>query len=444
MNITVQDYPGLRRDDGLSTVCLSGDGIPQGTRLDIDFANMRAHVATPPPVALDFLLVASACYASDKLMNRRDTPDRWTRDFAITVPVSDPDLWRGAAKYLQDALAFLSGDHWELDFVPLKGQLYRRPPWRKKTTLPLRVFQPDAVCLFSGGLDSLAGTIDLLEGHTKPRVLLISHYDAPAGEQVDLLAPMRAPYPGRVRQARARIRLDPVAGVEATLRTRSLVFLALGLCAAAGTGQEVPLYAYENGHIALNVPLTPSRAGSCSTRTMHPYFLDTVVGAVRQVGIGNAVIRPYEMKTKGECVMQCGNRTLLRELSRLSVSCSHPSRKQHWLRKEARNCGYCFPCLIRRGALHKAGWDSGDDYGIDVCAGEISPRIAEDSGDDLRAVLSFLSERRNVQDLASDILRVASVSDLSGSASMVNRGADEIRTLFGDKGNAEIRLDAGI
>src|SRR5437899_6888873 len=97
--------------------------------------------------------------------------------------------------------------------------------------------------------------------------------------------------------------------------------------------------------------LTPSRAGSCSTRTMHPFFLNSLAAALVQVGITNKVINPLELKTKGECANQCLNQTLMAETHESTVSCSHSSRRQDWKRKSASNCGYCVPCLVRRAAL---------------------------------------------------------------------------------------------
>ena len=443
MNIVVQDAPAKRRDDGLSSLSLSLPEQGRHSRVDIGIDDLARLCPKLGPLALDFLLIASACYTADKLVERSATFDCWTRHFEMLIPVSDPDAWSAVAEPLAEALGFLSSDQWEFTFSRLNASLYRSPRRRRRRTLDM-FGRPDAVCLFSGGLDSLTGAIDLLEMPAKPRVLLVGHYDAPTGEQVDLFGPIRQYYRHRVRQVRTRIRLDPVAGDEATLRSRSLVFLALGICAAQAHGPDIPLYAYENGHIALNIPLTPSRAGACSTRTMHPYFLDRIVSVLNAVGIANPVVRPYELKTKGECVIECRNPGLLRSMVDLSVSCSHASRRQNWIRLEARNCGYCVPCMIRRGALHKAGIDAGEAYGFDVCAGELLPDYEGESANDLRAMLDFLRQDKNVDTLASEIQRVATVSDLAQRATMLGRGFSEIRALIKDKGVPRIRIAAGL
>lgn len=443
MKFEIQDFPNQRRPDGLSTLRITAEG-GTATRLDIGIDELARHCLQLTVPALDFLVIAGACYAVDKLVDRSRSVDRWTRELSLTIPVADPDRWRAVGPGLEETLAFLSGDIWDLTFVALGRPLYRRPRRRRSRTMPALVFQPEAVCLFSGGLDSSAGSIELLEMEPPLRVLLVGHYDAPTGEQTVVGDRIRQQYPGRVRLARTRIRLDPVAGEEATLRTRSLLFFALGLLAAAGRGPNVPVYAFENGHIALNVPLTPSRAGSCSTRTMHPYFVDRLVSILEDIGIRNPVHRPYEFKTKGETLSQSRNQENLRSLAGQSVSCSHAARKQHWVRKGANNCGYCVPCLIRRAAMHSMGWDDGHQYGVDVCAEELRLDDPGDSADDLRAVVAFLRQRKSHQELAFEIRRISSIENEWEHAGVVERGADEIRTLLRQKGSRALLDSANL
>src|SRR4051812_27593333 len=68
--------------------------------------------------AYDALLVAAAVEFADKAQKRR--AHFWPRDFQLSVPVHDVALWtngrvRGT---LLDALAFLTGDAWNIDFHP--------------------------------------------------------------------------------------------------------------------------------------------------------------------------------------------------------------------------------------------------------------------------------------------------------------------------------------
>ena len=85
-----------------------------------------------------------------------------------------------------------------------------------------------AAVLFSGGLDSLVGAIDMLEAGS--RLLLVSHYDFGqlASLQQGLAAALTAHYgPERVQHLAIRVQFPEAP--ELSLRSRSLLFLALGL-----------------------------------------------------------------------------------------------------------------------------------------------------------------------------------------------------------------------
>ena len=59
------------------------------------------------------------------------------------------------------------------------------------------------------------------------------------------------------------------------------------------------------------------------------------------------------------------NRSLLHALLPYTISCAHPVASR-WKKSRQGNCGYCFPCLMRRAACHGAGWDDGREYLYDA------------------------------------------------------------------------------
>ena len=202
---------------------------------------------------------------------RRAAPDAWTRQITLHLPVS-PD-WLPLAPRLSRLLNFLTGDDWTLKLreasldLGLKGEWPH--PWR-----------PDGVMLFSGGLDSLVGALDFLEAGQ--RLLLVSHYDFGqlASIQQTLAAALVRHYgPDRVHHLGVRVQFPEAP--ELSMRSRSLLYLALGLAAAASFGTATPLIIPENGWISLNPPLTFNRLGSYSTRTTHPYFLEELTSLWR-------------------------------------------------------------------------------------------------------------------------------------------------------------------
>ena len=78
----------------------------------------------PGTVAGELLRLAAGAYCADKLALRRLTPDRWTRELLLDVPVSNPTQWQTVSTVLTEALDFLTGDRWTLAFreaAPIQG-----------------------------------------------------------------------------------------------------------------------------------------------------------------------------------------------------------------------------------------------------------------------------------------------------------------------------------
>jgi len=436
------------RDEGIAAMALYEDGS-RLCALDIQFSLLRA-LRNQNPIAVDFLILASAVYALDKTIPRDTAEDGWTREIALSMPVSDPVRWNAAASELTEAITFLTGDRWRFAFQPLTGRVVFPNPGRRRrrSQIVVPVAALDTVCLFSGGLDSLVGAIDQLQQAQRSKLLLVGHHDGdmagPFADQRGLIAPLGAAYPSRLRPVFVRVGQTPSGG-EITLRSRSLLFVALGIYGASAIGPDTPLLLPENGTIALNFPLTPSRRGSCSTRTAHPHYLEMLERALRCVGIANNIVNPLGGKTKGEVVHDCANPDLLARLAPLTVSCAKRSRRGHWKRTTARSCGQCMPCIYRRAALHLAKRDD-EVYGNDVCSGEVDVSGDDDAGRDFRACLSLLRRDPSAQEIANTLMASGplDVSSLMDHASLVQRAMNEIRGLLRAKGTATIQHAAGV
>jgi 7-cyano-7-deazaguanine synthase in queuosine biosynthesis len=430
MNINVRVSGSRRHSDGLARILIEAEELGTTVELDLPFKELSDRLNAADALTLDFLIIAGICYTADKIVERKTAPDNWTREFNIEFPVSSTKAWLLVLSQLQIALGFLTGDIWKFSIRAVETTFFRKPrkPTRRRSEPQL--IAADKVCLFSGGLDSLIGAIDLLQNNRTERIVLLGHYDmvGPKSQQQNLFPHLKSQYGDRVTLLQNRLSQKPLAAPELTLRSRSIVFMALALYVARSLGPSIPIYAPENGLIAINVPLTPSRTGSCSTRTMHPFFLESLGSVFKGLGFQNEIANPLALKTKGECITTCAEQLLLKSCVGLSVSCSHPTRKQNWHRKSAKNCGYCVPCLVRRAALYNAAWDDGTDYGIDVLTEKI-PDDA-DTGNDFRAVRSFLDERKTLADLILEIRAVAPIDDADEYAAMAMRGFDELRRLI--------------
>lgn len=110
----------------------------------------------------DLLLISAAVYSIDKLFPRAGADDAWTRTFSVDIGVSNKRIWRKHCGILEDILGFLTGDIWGFRFAQANSFQSR---FQSKGIFPLGLFDtpgPKAVCLFSGGLDSLIGAINWL------------------------------------------------------------------------------------------------------------------------------------------------------------------------------------------------------------------------------------------------------------------------------------------
>ena len=445
MNYTVEiDKVASTSEKFPVTRILNGDGAAVAT-LDVQ-STAFCFRRLPNAIAADFLLIGAVVYALDKLASRSATHNAWTRLFKLTIPVSDVSIWRGATAELGRCVSFLTGDDWQFEFIQRERELFGRSSMAK---IVPDVADIGAVSLFSGGMDSLAGVIDWFEAHPKEGLLLAGHHDkqmpGPLGDQESLLPALRKAYPSRIRSTLVRVG-NTGDSPEITLRGRSLVFIAAAVCIASGNGFEGSLILPENGTIALNVPLSPSRRGSCSTRTAHPYYIEQLQAVFAKVGLKYSIENPLQNKTKGEVAATCANKALFAQLATASVSCAKRGHKRTWINRSAKGCGMCMPCIYRRAALHRAALDT-EVYGRDVCTGEVDFNDTSTTGPgDLRACISFIQRNPKHDEVATLLLANGSLRlDQMGEYSdLVIRAFQEIRQLFRDKGDATLKRMAGI
>ena len=132
-------------------------------------------------------------------------------------------------------------------------------------------FTPDEVILFSGGLDSFAGTVEELVAHGK-KVALVSHRSAPKITEAQnyLIGQLRRRFGAdRILHVPVRANLKNDLGKEPTHRTRSFLFAAIGAVTAQLLDRQRICF-FENGVVSLNLPPVGQVVGARATRTTHP------------------------------------------------------------------------------------------------------------------------------------------------------------------------------
>jgi 7-cyano-7-deazaguanine synthase in queuosine biosynthesis len=370
------------------------------TKVFTEFRNQNLIIL---PNVKDLLHLALGVYTTDQIISRENQGFQgWSRHFKLFIPVSEIEKWNSCRKSIEELLSFLSGDKWEITF--------RQKQWKQEKLNLSTNTNPDniqKVSLFSGGMDSFIGALDLLEG--KNKTAFVSHYKrgSESSVQTKLYKELLKNY-GRGSFTSIQFFVQPNqkhkdTSKESSSRARSFLFMCLGLGVANSLGQDVDFVIPENGLISLNVPLTGTRLSSHSTRTTHPFYIKLFKEIVYTLGLKNPIRNPYQFLTKGEMMIQCKNQTLLKSLSPKTLSCSHSEHSRYAGLSPGIHCGYCVPCLIRQ-ASEKKSKITGTQYVHDII--KTPPGQTTQSGSDIRAFKLALErmDGKSEQSIMFDVL----------------------------------------
>jgi 7-cyano-7-deazaguanine synthase in queuosine biosynthesis len=311
-----------------------------------------------PTANREAVWLATAAFLADRTIPRLTG---WQREIEIAVPLGES--WLGVRAVVEALLSFLTSDTWILSAEPV-------PPVFDEEVSGFAVSDPnDVVCLFSGGSDSLCGVVDcLVKGR---RVTVVSHWDwsVHAGIQTRVVAELEKVFGAEISQVQIHLgrKAQQIGGAtfpdETSRRSRSLLFIALGLAVAAS--HSLPLVVAENGFTSLNPPLAPERIGALSTRTTHPKFLEHLRNVLDRVHAHAEFSTPFDRKTKGEMFSSVAGALgpdIASELLTKTHSCSHARFAGMFGLSPETHCGVCLGCLVRRGAFVSAGLNDGTIY----------------------------------------------------------------------------------
>ncbi len=366
----------------------------------------------PAARAWDLLSIALSVIAADTGVRRDDSPDGWTRQLDLHVAVSDPAFWTTQSDLLVGQLQYLTTDIWTVAFLEGGVQpVPEKPPARP---------DPDCVVLLSGGLDSLAGTIDLVKTHgSKPYA--VSQVSQGDKQKQSFFA---SNIGGGLAHLQLNHNTDCPGENERSQRARSFIFFAYGVLVATALkrchdGEDVTLYVCENGFISINPPLTDARLGSLSTRTTHPVYIGLFQQLLDEAGLRVKLENPYQFQTKGEMLKGCADQAFLRKYAHTSTSCGRYARNGY------KHCGRCLPCLIRRAAFHAWGVKDQTEY---VYADLSRDDKNHARYDDVRSAAMAVAAAKadGLSDWAGPALSATLLGDAAPYRAVVGRGLDEL------------------
>lgn len=375
-----------------------------------------APLAGVPDAAVDLARIAGGAYVADRLTRRGSG---FSRDISLAVAVTDPGRWAGSlVNDLSGLLHLLTGDQW---YLTLDADT---TPHDNAAQLPGADTAPAS--LLSGGLDSFLGAIQLLP--QLPKLRFIGHADSAtsviaAQRRVGTwLAQAYSPGPFYTRLALRQAQEK----LEASSRSRSLLFVALGAAAVAGRGGTV-LYMPENGYTSLNIPLHPNRAGALSTRSTHPETLRRINDILARAGLTVTVINPFAEMTKGEAMRAAAATSPPAgwlDTAAATISCSKLDGGRLPGGNPNLNCGLCVPCLVRRATFIAAEVEDTTQYLAETLTGDSLAMLLARRKSDVEAVRYAIAA--GVDDDVIDSGTWPPSYDLDAAAELVRRGLAEL------------------
>ncbi len=353
------------------------------------FAQSLGHI---PDRILDLLEIASYVFSADRLASRgrRDAVEfhSWPRIFTFYIKVRDYAFWcrSDVQNALREALCFMTGDK-DYQFHFFEGHETPKTSLFDQEGISVSLGSPWAVCLFSGGLDSLAGVIHLLRQNQN--VLLVSHQSQVGTKrtQRQLTNALKRDYEGRVLPYKFECHLtrsqEEARAPEETQRTRAFLYCSIAF-AVASVHHFDQAYIFENGVTSINLYRREDLANARASRTTHPRTIRLLKELFSLVIDRPFTFRlPFLFSTKRDVMEQL--RDTAPELISSAVSCSQTFQ----LMNTSTHCGTCFQCIDRQFAAYSAGVTDYDHRGLyaeDIITQEIKERST------LECVLDYLRQ----------------------------------------------------
>lgn len=334
------------------------DGVLKDGQFRIELGGVEKQLlGMIPDLYNDLIEIAAYVHVADQAMfrgdpNRDDTGTAWHRQFHFVVPVRRVDFWQSTEvkRSVESLLRFLSDDGFQFSFEPLQRQhdhqLVLSAGGEQRSLADWRDIK--SVILFSGGLDSLTGAYEELV-ERRNDAILVSHSSAtkmiPARNKLVGALRERAHGLGRTHISVAVERVRAGHDRERTQRTRSFLFAAIaGAVAHVANCQRIRFY--ENGIVALNLPVTANSLGARATRTVHPHVLKRLSELLSLIDGQNVLVEnPFVDFTRTEVMgrlRDMGGKDLFPFTRSCADTIGATTAQPH--------CGVCSQCVDRRMA----------------------------------------------------------------------------------------------
>ena len=299
------------------------------------------------PIHHDLLMLAAAIECADRRLIR---PWHWCREFHITLPVSDLDIWRQPKiqEHLDDVLGQLTGDTWHFDFHEGDASHYIE----RQEQFPLQNRDRlKHVIAYSDGLDSCCVS-GLYEPRETARIRI-----AGKRERID-----RGMNPFDL----IRFTATPASTPESSAMSRGFKFAAI-TAVVSQLAKVSTVIVPESGQGALG-PAIILLNGVYPDYRNHPLFFRKMEKFIEEL-LQHPVRykQPQLWLTKAQTIKAYLDRNTARGTHETAIKNIGRSRSCWQRRKNVqvggkiRQCGLCAACLLRRFSLHANRVDESPD-----------------------------------------------------------------------------------
>lgn len=377
------------------------------------FVNSLYHL---PNKIKDLLEIAAFIYTADRNIKRGQRDDveyqSWARRLHFYIKVRDFAFWNRPElkQILIESLKFVSGDY-DFDFTFQDGHNTMPQGLFDSEQFALDPAENTRVVLFSGGLDSLSGIVELLET-TTDKLCLVSHRSGQPGTkktQDKLFQALQRDYEKRCSHYTFSCNLTGVRAVEETQRTRSFLYCSIAFAISHTLGLD-RFYVYENGITSLNFAKRQDLINARASRTTHPKTIGLFSKFFYLFHDNLFIIEhPFLFNTKTDILAKI-KKYKREEYIDSAVSCSKTFKKD-WdsgvdeYNSQALQCGGCSQCIDRRFAAFASEtteYDAGHLYKSDFIRHKMNAETKTTIMDYVRQARKY--SRQNIDDFFYDTL----------------------------------------
>ncbi len=346
----------LGKGGNYSLLKLSYDPNSKSNNVKIGLPHFTESLSVHIPDRIkDLLEIAGYIYAADRLISRGAIDSleyhNWARNMHFVFKVRDLKFWNhpSTPNLLSEALLYVSGDN-NISFTFVGGakDIGQLNAFDVEGISPTKTGK-EAIALFSGGLDSLAGVLNILET-TKDNLILVSHRanHGTTRTQEGIYKKLKEDYPNRIKYYPFHCTLKGIRAPEETQRTRIFLYTAIAFSLAT-IYKEDELSIFENGITSINFSKRADLINARASRTTHPKTLHQMKAFFSHLAEKSFVINhPFLFNTKTD-IFQLIHSFNRHNYINSTVTCTKTFQKFD-NNSAATHCGGCSQCIDRRFA----------------------------------------------------------------------------------------------